>query len=68
MNQIEDRVYTLTDEADSKAAELLNILETIRYDPVGAESDDMELMKEINGLLKQALERAKTVERHTGKG
>ena len=68
MNQIEDRVYTLTDEADSKAAELLRILETIRYDPVGAEPDDMELMNEVNGLLKQALERAKTVERHTGTG
>lgn len=68
MNQIENRVYTLTDEADSRAAELLSILETIRYDPVGAEPDDMELMKEINGLLKQALERAKTVAGHSGKG
>ena len=68
MNQIEDRVYTLTDEAGSKTAELLSILETIRYDPVGADPDDMELMNEINGLLKQALERARTVEGHTGKG
>ena len=68
MNAIEDRVYSLTDDACSLAADLYDALETIRYDPVGADPDDMELMNEINGLLKQALERAKTVEGHTGKG
>ena len=68
MNRTEERVYTRTDDAAYKAAELMSLLETIRHDPVGAEPDDMELMKEINGLLNQALERAKTVESHTGKG
>ena len=68
MNAIEERVYTLTDDAESKAAELLRTLESIRYDPVGAEADDAEMMKEINGLLRQALERARTIGSHAGKG
>ena len=51
MNEIEERVYTLTDSANSLAAELYDALEMIRYDPVGATPDDMEFMKEINGLL-----------------
>lgn len=68
MNAIEDRVYTLTDSADSLAAELYNTLEAIRYDPVGATPDDMEYMKEINGLLRQALERANKVKASVGRG
>ena len=36
MNQIEECVYTLTDDANSLAAELYDTLEAIRYDPVGA--------------------------------
>ena len=53
MNQIEERVYTLTDDANSLAAELYDTLEAIRYDPVGATPDDVEYMKEIRGLLRQ---------------
>ena len=68
MNAIEEKVYTLADSADSLAAELYDALETIRYDPVGATADDMEFMKEINGLLKQALERANRVKANVGKG
>ena len=68
MNQIEDRVYTLTEEAVSKAAEIMRLLEIIRYDPTGAEAGDADLMKEIDGLLKRTLEKARTVEGHTGKG
>ena len=68
MNEIEERVYTLTDSANSLAAELFDALEMIRYDPVGATPDDMEFMKEINGLLRQALERANKVKANVGKG
>ena len=68
MNQIEERVYTLTDDANSLAAELYDALEAIRYDPVGATPDDIEYMKEIRGLLRQALDRAKKVEADVGKG
>ena len=68
MNQIEERVYTLTDDAISLAADIYDALEQIRYDPVGATPDDIERMKEIRGLLGQALERAKAVRANTGKG
>lgn len=68
MNAIEERVYTLTDNANSLAADLYDTLEVIRYDPVGATPDDIELMKEINGLLRQALERANTVKENVGRG
>ena len=68
MNAIEERVYTLTDDANTLAAELYGSLEAIRYDPVGATPDDIERMKEIRGLLRQALERAKAVQANTGKG
>ena len=68
MNQIEERVYTLTDDVLSTAADIYDALEQIRYDPVGATPDDIECMKEIRGLLGQALERAKTVQANTGKG
>ena len=68
MNQIENRVYTLTDEANSLAAELYDTLEQIRYDPVGATPDDIEYMKEIRGLLRQAQERANKVKANVGKG
>lgn len=68
MNQIEERVYTLTDDANSLATELYDVLEAIRYDPVGATPDDIERMKEIRGLLRQALERANTVKANVGKG
>ena len=68
MNAIEEKVYTLTDDANFLAADLYDALETIRYDPVGATPDDIERMKEIRGLLRQALERAKTVRANTGRG
>ena len=68
MNQIEEKVYTLTDDANSLSAELYDTLEMVRYDPVGATVDDVEYMKEINGLLRQALERAKKVQSDVGKG
>ena len=68
MNQIEERVYTLTDDANSLAAELYDALEAIRYDPVGATPDDVESMKEIRGLLQQAQERANTVKANVGRG
>ena len=68
MNAIEERVYTLTDDANSLAAELYNTLEQIRYDPVGATPDDIEYMKEIRGLLRQAQERANKVKANVGKG
>ena len=66
MNTIEEKVYTLADDAISLSADLYGSLETIRYDPTGAAPNDMELMKEIRGLLNQALERAKTVQSNTG--
>ena len=62
MNTIEEKVYTLADDAISLAADLYGSLEAIRYDPTVATPDDMELMREIRGLLNQALERAKTVQ------
>ena len=68
MNQIEEALYTLTDDADSLASELFSTLENIRYDPVGAGTDDVEAMKEIRGLLRQALERAKKIQRNVGRG
>ena len=68
MNQIEECVYTLTDDANSLAAELYDTLEAILYDPVGATPDDVEYMKEIRGLLRQALDRAKKIEADVGKG
>ena len=68
MNAIEEKVYTLTDDANFLAADLYDALETIRYDPVGATPDDIERMKEIRGLLRQALERANAVKANTGKG
>ena len=68
MNQLENRVYTLTDEANSLAAELYDTLEKIRYDPVGATAADVERMEEINRLLRQALEQANTVKTNVGKG
>ncbi len=68
MNKIEEKVYILTDDALSLAADIYDALEQIRYDPVGATPDDVERMKEIRGLLGQALERAKTVQANTGKG
>ena len=68
MNAIEERVYTLADSAVSLAAELYDALETIRYDPVGTTPDDMEFMKEANGLLRPALERANKVKTHVGRG
>ena len=66
--QIEDTLYTLTDSANGLASELFNTLESIRYDPVGAHWDDPEDMKEINGLLKQTLERAKKIQSNVGRG
>ena len=68
MNSIEEKVYTLTDDANFLAAEVYDALEMIRYDPVGATPDDVEYMKEINGLLRQALERANKVKANVGKG
>ncbi len=68
MNKIEEKVYTLTDDALSLATDIYDALEQIRYDPVGATPDDIERMKEIRGLLGQALDRAKTVQANTGKG
>ena len=68
MNAIEEIVYTLTDDANSLAAELYDTLEQIRYDPVGATPDDIEYMKEIRGLLRQAQERANKVKANVGKG
>ena len=68
MNQIEERVYTLTDDALSTAADIYDALEAIRYDPVGATPDDVEYMKEIRGLLRQALERANKVKSNVGRG
>lgn len=68
MNQIEERVYTLTDDALSDAADIYAALEQIRYDPVGATPNDVEAMKEIKGLLRQALERARKVQNNVGKG
>ena len=68
MNTIEEKVYTLTDDANSLAAELYDSLEAIRYDPVGATPDDIELMKEVRGLLQQALERANKVKANVGRG
>ena len=68
MNKIEEKVYILTDDALSLAADIYDALEQIRYDPAGATPDDVERMKEIRGLLGQALERAKTVQANTGKG
>ena len=68
MNAIEEKVYTLTDDANSLAAELYDSLETIRYDPVGATPDDIEPMKEVRGLLRQALERANKVKANVGRG
>ena len=68
MNQLEETLYTLTDDADSLASELFSILESIRYDPVGAKWDDAEDMKEIRWLLTQALERAKKIQRNVGRG
>lgn len=68
MNAIEEKVYTLADDANSLAAKLYDVLETIRYDPVGAVPDDAEYMKEINGLLRQALERANRVKANVDRG
>lgn len=68
MNAIEEKVYTLTDDANSLAAELYDRLEAIRYDPVGVTPDDIELMKEVRGLLRQALERANKVKANAGRG
>lgn len=68
MNQIEERVYTLTDDALSLATDIYDALEQIRYDPVGATPDDVEAMKEVGGLLRQALERARRVQGNVGKG
>ena len=68
MNAIEERVYTLTDEANTLAAELYDSLEAIRYDPVGTTSDDIGSMKEICGLLRQTLERANAVKENAGRG
>lgn len=68
MNKVEDELYTLTDDADTLAHELFSTIESIRYDPVGATDDDIELMKEIHGLLRYALERANKVKASVGKG
>ena len=68
MNAIEERVYTLTDNANTLAAELYSSPEAIRYDPVGSTPDDAESMNETCGLLRQALERAKAIDANTGKG
>ena len=68
MNTIETGVYTVADEALSLAAKLYDNLAIIRYDPVGASSDDLELAKEIRGLLSQALERSNAIRSNTGKG
>ena len=46
----------------------MRLLETIRYDPTGAETGDADLMRETDGLLKRTLEKARAVEEHTGKG
>ena len=68
MNQIEETLYTLTDDAESLASELFSTLERIRYDPVGANADDVEFMKEIRGLLRQTMERANKVKANVGRG
>jgi len=66
MNAIEERVYTLADDTISLASDLYNSLTAIRYDPTGAAPDDLELMKEIRGLLNQAVERAKMIQSSIG--
>ena len=68
MNEIESSVYTAVDEALSLAANLYEDLAEIRYDPVGASSVDLELAKEIRGLLSQATERSNTIRSNTGMG
>ena len=68
MKQIEEKVYTLTDDVLTTAADIYDALEQIRYDPVGAAPDDVEYLKEIRGLLRQALDRAKKIEADVGKG
>ena len=49
MNEIEERVYTLTDSANSLAAELYDALEMIRYDPVGATPTPESASEKSNG-------------------
>ena len=68
INQTEERVYTLTDDTLSDAADIYDALEQIRYDPVGAMPDDVEAMKEIRGLLRQAMERANKVKLNVDRG
>ncbi len=43
------------------ASDLYSTLKQIRYNQVGAGTDDTEAKKEIKGLPKQALERAKKI-------
>ena len=40
----------------------------IRYDSVGATPNDVGAMKEVGGLLRQALERSRMVQGNVGKG
>ncbi len=68
INQTEERVYTLTDDTLSDAADIYDALEQIRYDPVRAMPDDVEAMKEIRGLPRQAMERANKVKLNVGRG
>ena len=50
------------------ASDLYSTLKQIRYNQVGAGTDDTEAKKEIKRLPKQALERAKKIQGNIGKG
>ena len=68
MTMIEERVYTHADNALSRTAELMRILQDIRYDPVGGKEEDAESLQKVYDILGQALEYAHMAEGHTGKG
>ena len=57
------KAIELTEKIGAKLTDLDEAIEKIHYDPTNLKPDDYELLKEISGLVNQALERATKVAR-----
>lgn len=54
-----DKAIEITERIGEKAAELDEIIEGIHYNPENAKTEDIETLKEIEKLIKQATKMAK---------
>lgn len=63
MTDLENRAYTLADDACSLGFQAANLLHCIRYNPEGAAEEDIERLERICTLLKEVTELADTTDK-----